>query len=96
LSQAEAKGITAGIQQVLTDVQVAEWQADQRACPGCRNQRSLKGHHPIVFRTPFGTLRLASERARLCPSTPVSNSLGEPIGGAAERARQFGDAVSWA
>jgi hypothetical protein len=47
LSLAEAKEITAGIQQVLTDVQVAEWQADQRACPGCRNQRSLKGHETV-------------------------------------------------
>jgi hypothetical protein len=66
---ARAKEITAGIQRVLTDVQVAERQADQRACPGCRNPRSLKGHHPIVFRTPFGKLRFASERVRVCPCT---------------------------
>jgi hypothetical protein len=69
LSLAEAKECTAGIQQVLTNVQVTEWQADQRACAGCRNRRSLKGHHPIVFRTPFGTLRFASERVRVCPCT---------------------------
>ena len=69
LSLAEAKAITAGIQQVLADVQVAEWQADQRACPDCRSRRSLKGHHPIVFRTPFGALRFASERVRICPCT---------------------------
>jgi hypothetical protein len=69
LSLAEAKEITAGIRQVLTDVQVTEWQADQRTCPDCRNRRSLKGHHPIVFRTPFGTLRFANERVRVCPCT---------------------------
>lgn len=63
LSLAEAKEITGGIQQVLAGVQVAEWQADQRACPDCGNRRSLKGHHPIVFRTPFGALRLDSERS---------------------------------
>jgi hypothetical protein len=69
LSLAEAKECAAGIQQVLTNVQVTEWQADQRACAGCRNRRSLKRHHPIVFRTPFGTLRFASERVRVCPCT---------------------------
>ena len=67
LSLAEAKEITGGIQQVLAGVQVAEWQADQRACPDCGRRRSLKGHHPIVFRTPFGTLRFDSERVRVCP-----------------------------
>ena len=79
LSLAEAKEITAGIQQVLTDVQVAEWQADQRACPGCRNRRSLKGHHPIVFRTPFGKLRFASERVRVCPCTQSSTVSVSPL-----------------
>ena len=66
LPQAEAKQITGGIQQILADVQVAQWQADQRACPDCGKSRSLKGHHPIVFRAPFGTLRLNSERVRIC------------------------------
>jgi hypothetical protein len=79
LSLAEAKEITAGIQQVLADVQVAEWQADQRACPGCRNRRSLKGHHPIVFRTPFGTLRFASERVRVCPCTQSATVTVSPL-----------------
>jgi hypothetical protein len=69
LSLAEAKEIAGGIQQALVGVQVAAWQADQRACPDCGNRRSLKGHHPIVFRTPFGTLRLDSERVRVCPCT---------------------------
>jgi hypothetical protein len=67
LSLAEAKEITGGIQQALVGVQVAEWQADQRTCTDCGNRRSLKGHHPIVFRTAFGTSRLDSERIRLCP-----------------------------
>ena len=67
LSLAEAKQITGGIQQVLAGMQVAEWQRGQRACPGCGRRRSLKGHHSIVFRTPFGALRLDSERLRTCP-----------------------------
>jgi hypothetical protein len=79
LSLAEAKEITAGIQRVLTDVQVAEWQAERRACPGCRNRRSVKGHHPIVFRTPFGKLRSASERVRICPCTQSPTASVSPL-----------------
>ena len=64
LSLEEAKAITGGIQQVLAGEQVAEWHADQRACPDCGRRRSLKGRHRIVFRTPFGAMRLDSERLR--------------------------------
>jgi hypothetical protein len=66
LSLAEAKAITGGIQQVLAGSQVAQWQQDRRACPSCGRRRSLKGHHPLIFRTPFGVLRLDSERLRTC------------------------------
>jgi hypothetical protein len=66
LSLAEAKEITGGIQQVHAGIQVAGWQADQRVGLDCGNRRSLKGHHPIVFRTPFGALRLDSELVRVC------------------------------
>jgi hypothetical protein len=88
LSLAEAKEITGGIQQVLAGVQVAEWQADQRACPDCGNRRSLKGHHPIVFRTPFGALRLDSERVRVCPCT------GRPTGSVSPLADLLPERVS--
>ena len=88
LSLAEAKEITGGIQQILAGVQVAEWQADQRACPDCGNRRSLKGHHPIVFRTPFGALRLDSERVRVCPCT------GRPTGSVSPLADLLPERVS--
>ena len=45
LSLEEAKAITGGIQQVLAGAQVAEWQADQRACPdvaaGARSRAAI-------------------------------------------------------
>jgi DNA-directed RNA polymerase subunit RPC12/RpoP len=66
LSLAEGKAISGGIQQVLAGAQVAEWQEAQRTCPDCGRRRSLKGRHPILFRTPFGTLRLNSARVRSC------------------------------
>jgi hypothetical protein len=67
LSLAEAKAITGGIQQVLASHQVAAWQKARRACPECGGRRSLKGHHPLIFRTAFGVLRLNGERLRSCP-----------------------------
>lgn len=79
LSLAEAKQITGGIQQVLASVQITEWQADHRACPDCCKRRSLKGHHPIVFRTPFGTLRLDSERVRVCPCAMQTKGSVSPL-----------------
>ncbi len=54
LSLAERRKITGGIQQALTGFQVAEWQADQRACPELRQPAlaewppsipSCSGHH---------------------------------------------------
>ena len=79
LSLDEARQITGGIQQVLAGAQIAQWQADHRACPDCRKQRSLRGHHPIVFRTPFGTLRLSGERVRVCPCTTQTKSSVSPL-----------------
>ena len=50
-------------------------------CSGRGNQRSLKGHHPIAFRTPFGTLRLDSERVRcrICPCTGRQTNSVSPM-----------------
>ena len=79
LSLEEAKAITGGIQQVLAGAQVAEWHADQRACPDCGRRRSLKGRHRIVFRTPFGAMRLDSERLRSCPCAERSAGSMSPL-----------------
>ena len=79
LSLAEAKEITGGMQQALVGVQVAEWQTKQRNCSDCGRRRSLKGHHPIVFHTTFGTLRLDSERVRICPCAERSTTSESPL-----------------
>jgi DNA-directed RNA polymerase subunit RPC12/RpoP len=67
LSLAEGKESSGGIQRILAGAQVNEWQEANRICPECGRRRSLKGRHPILFRTPFCTLRLDSERVRSCP-----------------------------
>jgi hypothetical protein len=79
LSLAEAKEITGGIQQALVGVQIAEWQTKRRDCSDCGRRRSLKGHHPIVFHTAFGTLRLDRERVRMCPCSERSTTSESPL-----------------
>jgi hypothetical protein len=79
LSLAEAKAITGGIQQVFAGAQIGEWQEAQRACHDCGQRRSLKGHHHLVFRTAFGTLRLASERLRACACSATPKRSLSPL-----------------
>jgi hypothetical protein len=66
LSMAEAQSILAGIEQTVVEQQTAEFIALQRTCSQCGHDRSCKGRHQIVFRTPFGKLRLESPRLYHC------------------------------
>src|ERR1700681_369638 len=66
LTLAEARSILAGIEQTLVQQQAAEFIAQQRLCSHCGQERSCKGRHHIVFRTPFGKLRLESPRLYRC------------------------------
>jgi len=54
LTLAEARSILAGIEQTVVEQQAAEFMAQQRTCSHCDHKSSCKGHHHIVFRTPFG------------------------------------------
>src|SRR5260370_21980604 len=66
LTLAEARSILAGIEQTVVEQQAAEFMAQQRACSHCGHERSCKGRHQIVFRTPLGKLRLESPRLYHC------------------------------
>ena len=66
LTLAEARSILAGIEQTMVEQQAAEFMAQQRTCSHCGHERSCKGRHQIVFRTPFGKLRLESPRLYHC------------------------------
>jgi hypothetical protein len=67
LSLAEARSILAGLEQTLVEQQAAEFIVQQRPCPRCGRERACKGHHAIVFRTPFGKLKLDSPQLYGCP-----------------------------
>ena len=62
LSLGEAKALLAGIQERMVTAQAASFAARHRDCPACGRRRRSKGPSPIVFRTAFGTVRLASPR----------------------------------
>ena len=66
LTLAEARSILAGIEQTVVEQQAAEFVAQQRTCSHCGHERPCKGRHQIVFRTPFGKLRLESPRLYHC------------------------------
>jgi hypothetical protein len=66
LTLAEARSILAGIEQTVVEQQAAEFMAQQRTCSHCGHERPCKGRHHIVFRTPFGKLRLESSRLYHC------------------------------
>jgi hypothetical protein len=63
LSLAEGKALTAAIQQRLVDAQIASWVERQRCCEACRRS---KGSYPVVFRTLYGDVQLASPRLHRC------------------------------
>jgi hypothetical protein len=67
LSLAEARAILAGLEQTIAQHQVAEFIAQAQRCPRCGRPRACKGHHRIVFRTPFGKLELDSPQLYRCP-----------------------------
>ena len=71
LSLAEGKAILAGAQEVMVAQQAASYSMVQQTCPACGAPRRCKGHHQIVVRSLFGTLRLDSPRFRRCACQPI-------------------------
>ncbi len=73
LSLAEGKAILAGVQEVMVAQQAASYSMAQQTCPACGAPRRCKGHHQIVVRSLFGTLRLDSPRLRRCACQPADS-----------------------
>ncbi len=73
LSLAESKTILTGVQERMVAQQAASYSAAQQTCPACGARRRCKGHHQIVVRSLFGTLRLDSPRLRRCACQPADS-----------------------
>jgi hypothetical protein len=70
---AESKTILRGVQEVMAEQQAASYSTAQQSCPACGASRRCKGHHQIVVRSLFGTLRIDSPRYRRCSCQPADN-----------------------
>jgi hypothetical protein len=79
LSLAEARSILAGLEQTIAQRQAAEFVAQACHCPQCGWERACKGHHTIVFRTPFGKLTLDSPRLYRCGCEPDDGRSFSPV-----------------
>src|SRR4051794_660247 len=79
LSLAEAKTLLAGIQQRLVTAQAASFAARHRGCPVYGRPRRSKGPSPIVFRTAFGVVPLASPRFHQCGCHPTDSKTVIPM-----------------
>jgi hypothetical protein len=79
LSLTEARSILAALEQTMAERQTAEFVAQAGRCPRCGRQRACKGHHAIVFRTPFGKLSLDSPQLYRCPCEPPGPKTVSPL-----------------
>jgi hypothetical protein len=79
LQLSEAKQILAGVQQVMTEIQVEEYMQQKRQCSHCQHPLAYKGHHKIGMRTLFGKLTLTSPRLYTCSCQPQQQRSWSPV-----------------
>ena len=67
LSLAEGKALTAAVQGQIVKAQVRCWADRHRCCKACGTRQRSKGSSPVVFRSLYGDVPLASPRLHRCP-----------------------------
>ncbi len=67
LSLAEGKALTVAVQRRIVKAQVTSWADRHRCCEACGTRQRSKGSSPVVFRTLYGDVPLASPRLHRCP-----------------------------
>ncbi len=66
LSLADGKALLASVQRRVAEAQAVEWAGRHRCCEACGAHRRSKGNYPVVFRTLYGDVELASSRLHRC------------------------------
>lgn len=79
LHLAEAKALLGKLQRTMVSAQVAEMVAQSSVCPKCGAPMTCKGHHRLVFRSPFGRLSFDSPRLYPCRQCSGSASTFSPL-----------------
>ena len=95
LSLAEAKALLGGLQHRLVGLQAAAHVERHRRCEACGKRLRAKGGYPIVFRSLFGDVRLASPRFHRCRCGPAPDRSGDGLAaqGSAPGPRRAGAAL---
>ena len=66
LSLAQGKALLAAVQHRVVQGQAGNWAGRHRCCASCGSRRRSNGSYPVLFRTLFGDVRLASPRLHRC------------------------------
>ena len=66
LSLADGKTLLAAVQHRVIKAQAETWTSRHRCCEACGTRRRSKGSYPILFRTLYGDVPLASPRLHRC------------------------------
>lgn len=66
LSLADGKALIAAVQRRVVQAQAEEWAGRHRCCASCGAPRRSNGSYPVLFRTLYGDVQLASPRLHRC------------------------------
>ena len=66
LSLADGKGLLAAVQRQVVQAQAEEGAGHHRCCSSCGTRRGSNGSYPVLFRTLYGDVPLASPRLHRC------------------------------
>ena len=66
LSLSDGKALLAAVQTQVVQAQAEEWAGRHRCCASCGTPRRYNGSYPVLFRTLYGDVQLASPRLHRC------------------------------
>ena len=66
LSLAQGEALIAVVQRRIVEAQADTWAARHRCCEACGTRRRSNGSYPVLFRTLYGDVPLASPRLHRC------------------------------
>ncbi len=66
LSLSDGKALLAAVQRQVVQAQAEKWAGRHRCCASCGTPRRSNGSYPVLFRTLYGDVQLASPRLHRC------------------------------
>lgn len=79
LTLKEAKNINSKVQEIMIAHQITDFVAHHRCCSCCGQPRSIKGYHPLIYKTLFGKICLRSPRLFSCRCQSQQPSTFSPL-----------------